>query len=69
MHLAGNPAKAADLVERKIPLHLDFVHMTQSAAARWMVYDIKIEGVSLVMTYRGTFASKVRECRTRTTQP
>ena len=26
----------------------------------WKVYDIKIDGVSLVMTYRGTFDEKVR---------
>jgi phospholipid transport system substrate-binding protein len=27
----------------------------------WMVYDIKIEGVSLITTYRETFAGTVRE--------
>jgi len=29
--------------------------------AGWKVYDIRFEGVSLVATYRETFASKVRE--------
>ena len=29
--------------------------------AGWKVYDIKIAGVSLVTTYRGTFAGKVRD--------
>lgn len=135
---AGNSVKVANLVETTILPHFDFVHMTQSAAARswrlatpeqqqalaaefktllvrtystalssyrdqviefrplhaapgatdvtvkslvrqsgtapltidydlellpagWKVYDIKIEGVSLVTTYRETFASKVRE--------
>ena len=30
-------------------------------AAGWKVYDIKIDGVSLITTYRETFAGKVRE--------
>ena len=30
-------------------------------AAGWKVYDIKIEGISLITTYRETFAGKVRE--------
>jgi phospholipid transport system substrate-binding protein len=29
--------------------------------AGWKVYDIKIEGISLISTYRETFAGKVRE--------
>jgi phospholipid transport system substrate-binding protein len=29
--------------------------------AGWKVYDVKVEGVSLVTTYRETFASEVRE--------
>jgi phospholipid transport system substrate-binding protein len=29
--------------------------------AGWKVYDVKIEGVSLVTTYRETFAAIVRE--------
>ena len=27
----------------------------------WKVFDISIEGVSMVMSYRGTFASKIQE--------
>jgi len=30
-------------------------------AAGWKVYDIKIDGISLITTYRETFAGKVRE--------
>jgi phospholipid transport system substrate-binding protein len=30
-------------------------------ATGWKVYDVKVEGVSLVTTYRDTFASEVRE--------
>ena len=41
------------------PLTIDYD--LERLAARWMVYDIKIEGVSMVTTYRETFASKVRE--------
>ncbi len=33
----------------------------EKTAAGWKVYDIKIAGVSLVTTYRGTFASRVRD--------
>ncbi len=27
---------------------------------RWMIYDVSVDGVSLVMTYRGSFASEIR---------
>ena len=33
----------------------------EKTLAGWKVYDIKLAGVSLVTTYRGTFASKVRD--------
>ena len=33
----------------------------EKMAAGWKVYDIKIDGVSLITTYRETFAGKVRE--------
>ena len=33
----------------------------EKTPAGWKVYDIKIAGVSLVTTYRGTFASQVRD--------
>lgn len=41
------------------PLNMDYdmAHV----AAGWKVYDIKIEGVSLVTTYRETFAARIRE--------
>ncbi len=41
------------------PLSMDYdmAHL----ASGWKVYDIKIEGMSLVTTYRETFAGKVRE--------
>jgi phospholipid transport system substrate-binding protein len=135
---AGNPARAAELVESKILPHFDFPHMTQIAVARnwrlataeqqkalaaefrtllvrtystalasyrdqviefrplrsapgdtevtiksvikqpgtapltidydmektaagWKVYDIKIEGISMITTYRETFAGIVRD--------
>lgn len=40
------------------PLSIDYD--LERMAAAWMVYDIKIEGVSLVTTYRETFAAIVR---------
>ena len=33
----------------------------EKTAGAWKVFDVKIEGVSLITTYRETFALKVRE--------
>ena len=33
----------------------------ENLAAGWKGYDVKIDGVSLITTYRETFAGKVRE--------
>jgi phospholipid transport system substrate-binding protein len=41
------------------PLTMDYD--MEKIAAGWKVYDIKIDGVSLIATYRETFAGKVRE--------
>lgn len=41
------------------PLTLDYD--MENLAAAWKVYDVKIEGISLITTYRETFAAKVRE--------
>ena len=41
------------------PLTLDYD--MEKTAAGWKVYDIKIDGVSLILTYCETFAGKVRE--------
>jgi len=41
------------------PLTMDYD--MEKMAAGWKVYDIKIDGVSLITTYRETFAGKVRE--------
>lgn len=41
------------------PLTIDYD--MQKMAAGWKVYDIKIEGVSLITTYRETFAREIRE--------
>jgi phospholipid transport system substrate-binding protein len=42
-----------------VPLSLDYD--MERIPAGWKVYDVKIEGVSLVTTYRETFAAIVRE--------
>jgi phospholipid transport system substrate-binding protein len=39
-----------------IPLHYSFYRSTDG----WKVYDVSIEGVSLVTNYRSTYAEKVR---------
>lgn len=41
------------------PLRIDYA--MEKRAAGWKVYDVKIEGVSLITTYRETFAGKIRE--------
>ena len=41
------------------PLTIDYD--MQKMAAGWKVYDIKIEGASLITTYRETFAGEIRE--------
>ena len=41
------------------PLTMDYD--MERTAAGWKVYDIKIDGVSLITTYRETFAGKVRQ--------
>jgi phospholipid transport system substrate-binding protein len=33
----------------------------EKTGAGWFVYDIKVAGVSLVVTYRASFAAEVRE--------
>jgi phospholipid transport system substrate-binding protein len=41
------------------PLTMDYD--MEKTGAGWKVYDIKIDGASLITTYRETFAGKVRE--------
>lgn len=41
------------------PLGMDYD--MEKTAAGWKVFDVKVEGVSLITTYREVFASKVRE--------
>ena len=41
------------------PIAVDYA--MEKGASGWKVYDVKIEGVSLVTTFRETFAAKVRE--------
>lgn len=40
------------------PIAVDY--SMEKGAGGWKVYDVKIEGVSLVTTYRGTFADEVQ---------
>ena len=43
------------------PIPLSFDMRLKDGDSGWKVYDIKVGGVSLVTTYRETFASEVRE--------
>lgn len=40
---------------------LSMDYAMEQTAAGWKVYDVKIDGISLITTYRETFASKVRD--------
>ena len=40
-----------------IPMALS---MYLSKQKKWMVYDVKIDGISLVTNYRSTFATEIR---------
>ncbi len=56
----GKRAQVTTLIENngvKLPVHY-IMHQTQS---RWMVYDINIEGVSLVRNYQQQFKSILRK--------
>jgi phospholipid transport system substrate-binding protein len=41
------------------PIHIDYAMEREPAG--WKVCDVNIDGISLVITYRDTFASQVRE--------
>jgi len=41
-----------------IPIHYDFYKNRDGA---WKVYDIKIDGISIVVNYRSVYASKIRD--------
>jgi phospholipid transport system substrate-binding protein len=41
-----------------IPIHYSFY---KNSAGQWKVYDIVIEGVSIVTNYRSVYATKIRE--------
>ena len=41
------------------PIHIDY--SMEKEPAGWEVYDVDIDGISLVITYRDTFTSQVRE--------
>lgn len=56
----GNRAQVTTLLENagvKIPVH----YIMQDNGSRWMVYDINIEGVSLVRNYQEQFKSILRK--------
>jgi len=41
------------------PIHIDYA--MEKEPAGWKVYDVNIDGISLVITYRDTFTDQVRE--------
>jgi phospholipid transport system substrate-binding protein len=40
---------------------VDIDYEMEKTPAGWKIYDVKVGGVSLVTTYRDTFASEIRE--------
>ena len=58
--IRGERAQVTTLIENgdvKIPLH----YIMRKTDSRWMVYDINIEGVSLVRNYKEQFKSILRK--------
>jgi len=41
------------------PIRIDYE--TEKTPAGWKVYNVSIDGISLVITYRGSFANQARE--------
>lgn len=63
LRAAPGDAEVAVKSEMKQPgtdaLTMDYA--MEKTAAGWKVYDIKVDGISLITTYRETFAGKVRD--------
>lgn len=61
----GDPASGRAEVDAQIelpggpPVHLGF--RMHKPGAEWLVYDISVEGVSLVATHRSTFAREIHD--------
>jgi phospholipid transport system substrate-binding protein len=56
----GNRAQVTTLIEDqgvKLPVH----YIMQKTGSKWMVYDINIEGVSLIRNYMEQFRSILRQ--------
>jgi len=66
---AGDKSKALKLAEEKVLPHIDFEHAVRLAVGRawqqatpgWKIFDIVVEGVSLVLTYRSEFDAVVKQ--------
>jgi phospholipid transport system substrate-binding protein len=57
---AENDVVVRSVVRRRGAEPLSIDYDMESTPAGWKVYDVKIAGVSLVMTYRESFAAEVR---------
>ena len=58
--IKGNRAQVTTLIENegvKLPVH----YIMQKTGSKWMVYDINIEGVSLIRNYMEQFRSILRQ--------
>ena len=58
--IKGNRAQVTTLIENegvKLPIH----YIMQKTGSKWMVYDINIEGVSLIRNYMEQFRSILRQ--------
>lgn len=58
--IKGNRAQVTTLIEdqgAKLPVH----YIMQKTGSKWMVYDINIEGVSLIRNYMEQFRSILRQ--------
>ena len=62
---------ADDLAKKKVKVKMEIARpngptipmalsMYLNKQKKWMVYDVKIDGISLVTNYRSTFATEIR---------
>jgi len=54
-------ATVKSLVKQRAGAPLSMDYEMEKSASGWKVYDIRIEGVSLITNYRETFAGRIRE--------
>ena len=61
MDAGGTEATVQTVINKPGSQAIPVNYEMEKAADGWKVFDISIEGVSMVMSYRGTFASQIQD--------